>query len=285
MAPAPTTAVVVRCHNPTDAALTRIGAWARSLDGSGVALVVSVDQTTQGSSRRRARRGRSRGPARRVAAALGGLGRVHVYDERALVAAYPCLAAAAATAHVAGAREFRTGAVSLAWGFHCECLNLWYQALARKFDFVWKLEDDVGYSGDLREFVGRFDAEPADLLTADAGHRPGSRWWWADAATPAYLAAYAPRDRLASREHAQRFSRRLLDRLHDLHGRGVTAWSEALAVTVCAAAPDLVLERLPPSVLGDPYAHDGRVSERAWRDVVDGRSARRKRKLYHALKF
>ncbi|KAK7248777.1 hypothetical protein SO694_00041163 [Aureococcus anophagefferens] len=189
MAPAPTTAVVVRCHDPTDAALARIGAWARSLDGSGVALV------------------------------------------------------------------------------------------------VWKLEDDVGYSGDLREFVGRFDAEPADLLTADAGHRPGSRWWWADAATPAYLAAYAPRDRLASREHAQRFSRRLLDRLHDLHGRGVTAWSEALAVTVCAAAPDLVLERLPPSVLGDPYAHDGRVSERAWRDVVDGRSARKKRKLYHALKF
>jgi hypothetical protein len=137
MAPAPTTAVVVRCHDPTDAALARIGAWARSLDGSGVALVVSVDQTTQGSSRRRARRGRSRGPARRVAAVLGGLGRVHVYDERALVAAYPCLAAAAATAHVAGAREFRTGAVSLAWGFHCECLNLWYQALARKFDFVW----------------------------------------------------------------------------------------------------------------------------------------------------
>ena len=91
MAPAPTTAVVVRCHDPTDAALARIGAWARSLDGSGVALVVSVDQTTQGSSRRRARRGRSRGPARRVAAALGGLGRVHVYDERALVAAYPRL--------------------------------------------------------------------------------------------------------------------------------------------------------------------------------------------------
>mmetsp|Transcript_15877 Transcript_15877/g.51730 ORF Transcript_15877/g.51730 Transcript_15877/m.51730 type:complete len:96 (+) Transcript_15877:120-407(+) len=31
MAPAPTTAVVVRCHDPTDAALARIGAWARSL--------------------------------------------------------------------------------------------------------------------------------------------------------------------------------------------------------------------------------------------------------------
>ena len=93
------------------------------------------------------------------------------------------------------------------------------------------------------------------------------------------------RDRLASREHAQRFSRALLDRLDALSRSGCTAWSEAFCVTVCAAAPDLALARLPGDVLGTPYGPAGRVTARAWEDVLASRSPRRKNRLYHALKF
>ena len=303
MAP-PSHAVVVRSHNPTEAALARMASWARDLEGSGVALIISLDMTTQSSTRRRLRASsssrkrsreedgvcRSRSPARLVhdAVAASVAAEVHVYDEAEMVEAYPALREVAKTRRIADTTEFKSKELSLAWGFHVEALNLWYQRRrTTKVDFVWKLEDDVGFSGSLLDLVRSFEDDGADLLTADVDHRPGPRWWWADAGTAEYYAAYGrARQRLASREHAQRFSRALLDRLHALSvDRGITAWSEALPVVVCAAAEDLVLAKLPRSLLGDPFAHDGRVTERAWRDICEGRSARKKGRLYHALKF
>lgn len=299
---AATQALVVRCHDPTPGALRRIAAWCNEAAECGVDLWVSIDVTTHSSARRRQcggkrKRGKhdeapdARGPARRVVSGLAELGvartayGLHTYDEADMIAAYPALRGLAACARLRASAEFEKKTHSLAWGFHCEGLNLWFRK-RRRYAFVWAFEDDVGFAGPLSAFFARFaDDTTSDLITADAQHRPGRLWWWADARTDAYAERYPrDRDRLASREHAQRFSRALLCRLHDLSRAGVTAWSEALAVTVCAGEADLVLSALPADVLGSPFSPDGRVGEAAWGDILAG-SARKRGRLYHALKF
>ena len=303
-----TLAVVVRCHNPTAASLGRIASWCKDVRGC-VDVWISIDTSTQTPSRRREaskKRRRSggggavesRGPARRVMESLEGdhglsAGTdffLHTYDEVDMVRAYPTLRNVAKRRRLVETSEFFQGSHSLAWGFHVEPLNLWFQRLgaSRTYDFVWKFEDDVGLSGPLSAFLRTFDGDASsDLITSDVDHRPGAKWWWVDACSEAYEARYK-RDnaKLATREHVQRFSRKLLDRLHVLNVRDeCTAWSEALAVTVCHGEDDLVLTKLPKALLGDPYDHKGRVTERQWRDILSSKSDRRKNRLYHALKF
>merc|ERR1712185_369037 len=144
---------------------------------------------------------------------------------------------------------------------HAEALNLWFRrasagAGGRRPEFVWVFEDDVGFCGDdlFAELIASYDGAAADLIafeSADALRRAASApsvraWYWADAASAGYLdrcrrggGAWA---RARGREHVQRLSARLLDRLHALARdaeRPASCWREELVYSVCVNAPDL----------------------------------------------
>jgi len=191
---------------------------------------------------------------------------------------------------------------SLAWGFHSEAVNLWAQrggGRSSGWDFLWVLEDDVGCTGDLLDCLAAYASDrDADLIGAPStpafrigrsGRAIGSRWCWARAGSDAFLARVPEGRRLHAAEHVQRFSRRLLDGLHELAARepgAVAAWSEMGTPTLCdflglRAAP------LRAGHIGEPFAFDGRVTRDEWArrcaeaDVEAGRTP----KLFHALKW
>ena len=295
-----THALVFRCHDPTPAALRRIAAAADQLQQARVAVWVSLDTThvpeeppsllpiLQHSPPRKKRRSAPPTPAQKVRRTLSshiarGAIRVHEYDEADMVRRYPVLRDLKRNSRLQESEEFQRGTHSLAWGLHAEALNAWYQSLERKPSFVWCFEDDVGFSGSLETLVDvvKRDCGDADLVTADVKLRPSEAWWWLDVHSTAFAERYGD-DVYISREHVQRFSMRLLDRLHVLSLQRVTCWSEALVPTI-AHAEGFVVAELPR--LGTPFAHDGRVTAQEWDHITESHAGRRADRLYHALKF
>ena len=203
------------------------------------------------------------------------------------MSAYPVLEELRRIPPVNNCRELTSGACSLAWGFHGEALNLWYQSLppAVAYDEVWVFEDDVGWAGKdiAQEFFCSFLNNQADLISSDC-NKFDRRWYWSNVFSAAYGKRIPASKRRVSREHVQRFSKRLLDRLHTLALAGCSAWSETLCVSVCNAEPDLVFALLPKALLG-VYCYDGRIGKQRWTDIMGGRTSRFRCKLYHALKW
>ena len=78
-------------------------------------------------------------------------------------------------------KDLRSGKYSLAWGFHNEAVNMWYQSLShdRKYDYVWIMEDDVGFSSNWMDFFEIYAGSQVDLLTYDT-LAMCPKWWWAD---------------------------------------------------------------------------------------------------------
>ena len=81
----------------------------------------------------------------------------------------------------------------------------------------------VGFSGDLcRDLCAAYTADASDLITAEyspvfaplptRSRKLVSRWCWQQTASDAFLALVGHK----GPEHVQRFSRRYLDRLHEL---------------------------------------------------------------------
>lgn len=289
-------ALVFRCHDPTPAALQRIAAAADQLQHTSVEVWVSLDTThipeekpsllplLARSPPKKKRKSSLQTPSQKVRKALARSHvQIHEYDENDMVRRYPVLRDLKRNARLQESVEFSRGTHSLAWGLHTEALNGWYQGLARKPGFVWCFEDDVGFSGRLETLLDivQCQCQDADLVTADVKLRPSEAWWWLDVHSSGFTTRYGD-DVYISREHVQRFSGRFLDRLHILSLQRVTCWSEALVPTV-AHAEGFVVAELPR--LGEPFSHDGRVTEEEWGHLVASSAGRRADRLYHALKF
>ena len=337
------TAVLVRSHNPTAATICRLAEWHASLSAANVPLHLSMDVT------------HGRAAADEVKLALSGV-RMHTYTEAELMHRYPRLEAVrermAGEASWKGLAELAEGQTceevtaalkggwrkwagarsSIAWGMHTEAIRAWYQHLKAQhdeqalawppFEFVWVLEDDVGFTAPLADLVRAYtrsgyvdraadlitDAptrstpvhgvrcEPRQSGTAHEGTREaeGARvvwegWCWHDTCSDAYALLVPSEQRWKTKEHAQRFSRRLLDELADRCDAGCSAWSEQAAVSLCLRGHDrgfrcapLQKMSLPP----DPsrqYNHDGRVTKEEYEELC--RQPETRGCLLHALKW
>ena len=220
------------------------------------------------------------------------------------------------TAFRGGWRRWAGERPSIAWGMHAEAITLWWRAIIVRWadggdpkpDHVWVLEDDVGFTAPLAELVAAYAHEPeADLITdaptlaepVSAVHckprpdgQPGAEvkwdvWCWHGTCTDAYAALVPPSRRYQTKEHAQRFSGRLLEELARQCEAGCSAWSEQFAVSLCLLSRSLHCVALEPKHLPpDPisqYSHKAKVSETEYRELCANPDTRRV--LVHALKW
>ena len=176
-------------------------------------------------------------------------------------------------------KEIASGKCSLAWSFHAEALMLWWRQSKVDYNFVWRIEDDVGIAGgtpvDLAHAYAR--AEPtADLITQNL--RDVSRTWhWRDVHTGEAFLQAVDQKRMANREHIQRFSRKMFQVLDGLVSRGVTAWSEMFipSVAQCKSRHGLRAVELWGCSVGEIFRWDGRItSAEEWR-VIDNKALAR----------
>ena len=220
------------------------------------------------------------------------------------------------TALDGGWRKWAGDRHSLAWGMHAEAIALWWRSIIvawadggdAKPQHVWVLEDDVGYTAPLSELVAAYAQETeADLITdaptqtepLSAVHckpwpdgLPGADvrwdgWCWHEACTDGYAALVPSGRRYKTKEHAQRYSARLIEELARQCEAGCSAWSEQFAVSLCLLARNLKLVALAPTTLPPDarrqYSHDGKVSEAEYRELCANPETRGV--LLHALKW
>lgn len=287
-------AFLVRSHDPSPAACARLADWAEQIagynnnvQGEVVDMWVSVDASA------RARQGAEEESASaRIAREFEGRGlrdhvRTHEYTERDMGARYSVLEEEMRQdTTIAKVREIRTGQFSLAWGFHCAAVNVWYQALTseHKYDFVWVWEDDVGFSGDVALLLQRYRACDDDLL-ADTIRPLSAQWFWATTTSASYATAIPMAERSFAKEHVQRLSRRLLDELDRLaREERFIAWSEQSVPSVCRYK-GMVAAPLDADFVGRHFSWDSRIDEKTWARFCSAKSPRPRNKLYHALKF
>ena len=142
------TALMFRLHAPTESMFDRVLEAFRAASTRGMTFVVSVDSTLA--------------PGKAILQRLIhkiGNEHVHSYTEADMVASYPILQEIRGLVTETcrrrkwdwnhNSRGERT--MTLAWGCHVECINLWAQKhLAAKrgkqlpWDYLWVLEDDIG---------------------------------------------------------------------------------------------------------------------------------------------
>jgi hypothetical protein len=154
------------------------------------------------------------------------------------------------------------------------------------------LEDDVGYTAELAALVAAYANDGvADLITDEPTQsEPLSAvrcqlnpdlvatepvvwqgWCWHDTCTDLYNALVPSERRWKTKEHAQRFSARLLDELARQCDAGCSAWSEQFAVSLCISSANFKCVALHPSTLPpDPkrqYNHDAKVDEELFKEL------------------
>mmetsp|Transcript_12566 Transcript_12566/g.22386 ORF Transcript_12566/g.22386 Transcript_12566/m.22386 type:complete len:300 (+) Transcript_12566:258-1157(+) len=276
-------AVVVRTVLPCEGAVERIVRWKQASERVGAHLWVSMDTSREEEGREAS-----------VAALQAKVGdRVHQYDEAAMRQAYSVLGDMREDEAVNKAKEIQSGRFSLAWGFHMEAVNLWFQALEQqqRYDWVWVFEDDVDFCGALDWFLQQNAAREEDLLADDiktviACASETEKWFWADTVSPAYNSAIPMEKRFFAREHVQRFSARLLDGLHAAASKeNMVAWSEQGTPTL-AKHLGFSVGQIEKNLIGTPYSWDGRVTQEEWALwLAEADPSEHRNKLYHALKW
>ena len=258
-----TTAVLVKSYKPTARMRSRMVRWAESAARCGACLFVVLMDTTRQEGQvavptlmrqlhERAVQLAATGEESEVLVAerLMAISSVFPYTADDIEARYPALAAGSSgrRAFDAAMERHRRVGTTINWCFHNEGKNLWAQTLGRnRFEFLWTIEDDVEFTGDLckdlfltyamrnDDYIGArvegCGGNPRQPFTVHPDH-----WPWKNVASDKWLASFAENARFVGPEQVQRLSRRLLDELERLSKTGLVAWSEMATPTAIVGA-------------------------------------------------
>jgi len=305
-------AVVVRCHDPSPAAASRLSGWAADCAAANIDFVVSLDNTQQWRQTPRERRVLKRkrenssgdgcasqhtsppsvSPTHRLNRTFAESNanvHVHRYTESDLLHHFPGLVPLQKyLLEEMKVREMVTRKCTMAWGFHVEALILWWvwsQKKMKKYKYIWVFEDDVGITGNIANLVKEYKEVNADILT-DHAIPMNEEWYWKDVHTENFFTMIGGAGKICAREHVQRMSHKLMERLTTLCMKHqVHAWSEAFTSSVAHHASDLTVSGFHETTIGDPYKWNGRVSEEDWSKIVEEEEGELPPRLFHALKF
>jgi len=202
---------------------------------------------------------------------------VHRYSADDMLQAYPAL------------QEKRP--LGLTWGYHTQAIDLWLQSMPAKergaYKHLWVLEDDVAYSGDISKLLSAYSANSADLLAWNGqGYHVAESGWWPTALSQEYSRRVSLAQRLVVSEHVERFSAKLLQKLHDWSAAGALDWSESMPATVCVAE-GLQCGLFDRQDVGQPYSCcEAPVSTEAdWQKRASEDKQRGRARLYHPVKI
>jgi len=148
----------------------------------------------------------------------------------------------------------------------------------------WVFEHDCDFSGDIRELLGAYADDEADLVAKELVPRDriATKWMWHECCTPAFKHAYGA-IRCCAHVHAFRISSRLLRALHDAAVEGRIAYGEMSVPTVCVGE-GFLWRRLREEHIGDPFSPEHSMAKDAFGHACTEGHAGRHR-LYHALKW
>ncbi len=179
------------------------------------------------------------------------------------------------------------------WGFHVEAIGLWYKRFVnKKYDYVWVVEEDVGFTGSVYELINSYTQNIEDLLVAEysstltqwngLSDEKSQGWCWHDTVSMLYSQMINEDCRLTAPEHVQRFSAKCLLLLFGLSRRKICAWSEQSCPTLVSQY--LNLGTFHGKHVGSVFSWDGNITQLEWEKYTQ-RSTNKPPQMWHALKF
>jgi hypothetical protein len=209
--------VIVRSHNPHEGMIHRMQQYVADIRENmlGSRIMISVD-TTQ------TKRDNVTENLSNVIRQSLPEAEIHIYDNSLVAAAYKSVPTSG-------------------YSWHTEPLNLAakyaFERFGIAFDYIWMVEDDVIICGGITKLLTLHAGNSADLLGGMPGRMPSpghvERWIHREEGTQQFLERYPVSKRRHGYEQVLRFSRNLLDRLHELaYAEGVSAQSEMFPYTV-----------------------------------------------------
>lgn len=173
----------------------------------------------------------------------------------------------------------------LSWISHSESITLFCKKLKIKYKYIWIIEQDVGYVGDLYKFIKLYDNNRKDLITTGVG-RITTRWIWYNCATTNYLTRrnlyFNNSYGYSNREYIQRWSKlyiskMMIDLQNNYHSQTETSTIELVFYH------NLSYEIIPYRFIGNPMYSCKSLTEKKWINI--SKNKRNNNKFFHPLKF
>ena len=273
--------LVYRTHNPTDATIQRLKAHIKDLAQYNVKVWISIDRTFE----------RYRSSQDKLIRAFEGNKqvRIHKFTEEQMKQRYPELGKIVENDEK-NKEIWARAAInkSLTWMFHWEAIALLNDDLRFKYQdwkYIWVIEDDVGYTGNIAQFlIEQFKHSDADLIGKSFPRSPPdaeNTWLWKNFSSPEYVKFMDGQQQIANGEHCQRFSRRLFDTWCEKMSQGIHAVSE-MGTPMMVEKMGYKTQDLAKEDMG-LYSYDIAIDEKQWKEIES--DPKQARKLFHALKF
>lgn len=177
------------------------------------------------------------------------------------------------------------------WISHTESIVLWYKRVGCKYKYVWILEQDVAYTGDLGSFLESFNNVNSDFISYDIRPDYNISFLHLRCATDKYIQRQKNiqdilqdgKDLvLTTREFIQRWSKKLFTVLSDDLDNGYNAISE-MSVAETVIYNNLTYSFLPSSSIGIYWSWYPNLPK--YRFNAYFKRKEYMNKLYHPVKF
>lgn len=180
--------------------------------------------------------------------------------------------------------SFRSSKLLL-WISHTESIIIFYNKLKIKYNFIWIIEQDVGYVGNLYKFINMYKNNVNDLITFGVG-KVNSKWVWFNCATEQYLKRrqlfFKYNYGYANREYVQRWSKIYINKLKNDLKNSFHSQTEASSIELIYYH-NLSYSTIPRKFIGYKFMAGKSLTEKQWINIT--KTNDNKNKLFHPLKF
>lgn len=170
------------------------------------------------------------------------------------------------------------------WISHTESIIEWYNIHNENYKYVWVLEQDIGYSGYLNDFLKVYDKTSFDFITSEITLYNDILWPLLHCCTDNYTSwrmIYSNNSvGYFSKEFIQRWSNRMINKINKLLLKGIHAISET-SVPESVIFSNYSYEIIDKKYISNYFSWNTHVSEEMWKKLENETS----NKFYHALKF
>lgn len=173
----------------------------------------------------------------------------------------------------------------LSWISHSESIILFYKKIKTKYNYIWIIEQDVGYSGNLYQFIKLYDNNTSDFITINVGKKT-NKWVWFYCATDKYIKRrtniFKSDYGYATREYIQRWSKSYISKMFEDLSNQYHSQSETSSIEM-VFYHNLTYEEIPKKYIGSPLCAGMSITKHKWESILLNKN--KSNKFYHPLKF
>jgi hypothetical protein len=118
-----------------------------------------------------------------------------------------------------------------AWLCHNPYIAQVYEKYKKNYQYIWVMEDDVIYTGNILDFINEQDKENYDYLSSnlvDANSQRYNQWL-----AKKYISKYNTKLYSRSQEHIVSYSSRFMDHIINMVNQGIDGMSEVTTIHSC----------------------------------------------------